>query len=144
MHAKILVIDDRQLRIGSANVNNRSMRLDTECDVLVDAAAEPAAAATVTMLRNELIGEHLGVAGDEVGRRVAATGSLIATIEQLRGSGRTLVPYAIPDLSAVEKWLADNEVLDPEGTAEMFEPLSRRGLFRRGRLRRPGRRRASA
>ncbi len=29
--------------------------------------------------------------------------------------------------------LADNEVLDPEGPDEMFEPLTRRGLFRRPR-----------
>ena len=28
-HAKITIIDDTQLRIGSANINNRSLRLDT-------------------------------------------------------------------------------------------------------------------
>ena len=33
VHAKILIVDDRVLRIGSSNMNNRSMRLDTECDV---------------------------------------------------------------------------------------------------------------
>jgi hypothetical protein len=44
-----------------------------------------------------------------------------------------LVPYEVPDLDSVSQWLADNEVLDPEGPAEMFEPLASRGLFR-GRL----------
>lgn len=63
------------------------------------------------------------------------TGSLIETIERLRGPGRSLRPYEVPDLDGVEKWLADNEVLDPEGPGEMFEAVTHRGLFR-GRLRR--------
>ena len=57
---------------------------------------------------------------------------LIAGIEELRQKpGRTLRPYRTPDLNAVQEWLADNEVLDPEGPEEMFEPISERGLFRR-------------
>ncbi|GAA3271071.1 hypothetical protein GCM10020258_45620 [Sphingomonas yabuuchiae] len=48
------------------------------------------------------------------------------------GRGRSLRPYEVPDLSSVEEWLADNEVLDPEGPDEMFEAFSqRKGLFRR-------------
>ena len=62
---------------------------------------------------------------------IAETGSLIETIERLRGKGKTVQPYEVPDLTAVEEWLADNEVLDPEGPEEMFEALSKRGLFRR-------------
>ncbi|RYI92611.1 MAG: phospholipase, partial [Acetobacteraceae bacterium] len=61
-------------------------------------------------------------------------------IESLAGPGRSLRPYETPDLTAVEAWLADNEVLDPEGPGEMFESLAKRGLFRRfglRRLRRP-------
>jgi hypothetical protein len=58
-------------------------------------------------------------------------GSLIETIEALRGDGRSLRPYVIPSLQHVEKWLADNEVFDPEGPEEMFEPFSNRGLLRR-------------
>jgi phosphatidylserine/phosphatidylglycerophosphate/cardiolipin synthase-like enzyme len=119
------------LRIGSANVNNRSMRLDTECDVSVRADQRPEMAERIRALRDALIAEHLGVAPDTVANAVARTGSLIATIEALITNGRSLVRYEIPDLSGVEQWLADNEVLDPEGPGEMFEPLSERGLFRR-------------
>jgi hypothetical protein len=46
------------------------------------------------------------------------------------------VPYEVDDLSAVEKWLADNEVLDPEGPGEMFEAFEKRGLLRRLRRKR--------
>ena len=41
VHSKVCFIDDRLLRVGSANLNNRSMGLDTECDLAVE-AEEPA------------------------------------------------------------------------------------------------------
>ncbi|MEH3047119.1 phospholipase D-like domain-containing protein [Sphingomonas adhaesiva] len=130
-HAKVLVVDDVAIRVGSSNFNNRSLRLDIECDVTI--MQEPA---TITRLRDDLIAEHLGVEVETVAAGVAADG-LIATIERLRGHGRTLVPYEHKDLSEVEAWLADNEVLDPEGPAEMFESFAARpGLLRRLRRRR--------
>lgn len=33
VHSKVMAVDDRLLRIGSANLNDRSMGLDTECDL---------------------------------------------------------------------------------------------------------------
>ncbi len=129
-HAKVLVIDEEVIRIGSSNFNNRSLRLDTECDVTI-ADGAPAIAA----IRDDLIAEHLDVEPRLVTDGIAAEG-LIATIERLRGDGRSLIPYEVDDLSSVEKWLADNEVLDPEGPAEMFEAFEKRGLLRRLRRRR--------
>ena len=132
VHAKILIVDHCTVRVGSSNMNNRSMRLDTECDVVVD-AAQPANAGVgdeIAALRNGLIAEHLGVAVETIAENIVKTGSIIATIEALRGHGKTLRPYRTPDLEAVEAWLADNEVLDPEGPGEMFESPARRGLFR--------------
>nr|WP_240959655.1 phospholipase D-like domain-containing protein [Novosphingobium olei] len=41
VHAKLMIIDDEVLRVGSANMNNRSLGLDSECDVSLD-AADPA------------------------------------------------------------------------------------------------------
>lgn len=136
-HAKITIIDDVQLRVGSANINNRSLRLDTECDVVVDAARHPdrGLEATIAGIRHDLLAEHLDVAVERVAQLVEQTGSLIETIERLRGPGRSLRPYEVPDLAGIETWLADHEVLDPEGPGEMFEATTKRGLFR-GRLRR--------
>ena len=37
VHSKVMIVDDRFLRIGSANLNNRSMGTDTECDLAVEA-----------------------------------------------------------------------------------------------------------
>ena len=125
VHAKILIIDDDVIRIGSSNFNNRSLRLDTECDVTMREDGD-----AIPHIRSSLIAEHLGLPVDTVAERLA-TGSMIDTIESLRGRGKTLVPYEVPDLSTVEAWLADNEVLDPEGADEMFETMSTRpGLLR--------------
>lgn len=133
VHAKILIADDRVLRLGSSNMNNRSMRLDSECDLAVVARTE-AERGCVRTIRDGLVAEHLGVER-EVATAAIAEHGLIGAIEGLRGEGKTLRPFETPDLSAVETWLADNEVLDPEGPEEMFEALSKRGLFRRRRLR---------
>lgn len=135
VHAKVLIVDDHWLRVGSSNFNNRSMRLDTECDVVV-AADQPCADsihATIGGLRNDLLAEHLDVDAKTVIATLQQTGSLIDTIDKLRKPGRTLVPYTIPELGDTEAWLADNEILDPEGPDQIFEPLSRRGLFRKWR-----------
>ncbi|WP_435168959.1 phospholipase D-like domain-containing protein [Falsirhodobacter sp. 1013] len=138
VHAKTMIVDDRLLRIGSSNFNNRSMRLDSECDVALDAAQDPTGAMTTEIrdLRLGLMAEHLGCTPADVTREIDAGGSLLAAVHALRGPGRSLVPYQIPDLNGLEEWLADNEILDPDGPDEIFESLTRRGLFR-GRLRRP-------
>ena len=41
VHAKVMIVDDRCARVGSANLSNRSMGLDTECDLVLDADLDP-------------------------------------------------------------------------------------------------------
>jgi phosphatidylserine/phosphatidylglycerophosphate/cardiolipin synthase-like enzyme len=131
VHAKITIVDERQIRVGSANLNNRSMRLDTECDLLLEAdEARGDVSKSIADIRHDLIAEHLRVPVERVESVLRETGSLIETIERLRSPGDGLRPFEIGDVNEVEAWLADNEVLDPEGPEEMFEPLSKRGLFR--------------
>lgn len=128
VHAKVTVIDDQLLRVGSSNFNNRSLRLDTECDVTIDATRHVNAdeRRTIAGIRDSLLAEHLDVTCEDVQATLTRTNSLIATIEELRGEGRSLRPYEVPDLGAVTEWLADNKILDPEGPDEMFEALSQR------------------
>jgi phosphatidylserine/phosphatidylglycerophosphate/cardiolipin synthase-like enzyme len=136
VHAKVTVVDDRVLRVGSSNFNNRSLRLDTECDVVIDAGrhANAGERKTIAGIRDSLLAEHLDSDCETIEATIAETGSIIATIERLRGDGRSLRPYEVPDLDTVQIWLADNKILDPEGPGEMFEALSeRRPLL--GRLR---------
>jgi len=125
VHAKVTVVDDAVLRVGSSNFNNRSLRLDTECDVVVE-AREEGDRRIVAGIRNALLAEHLGSDCARIEASLAETGSIIRTIETLRGDGRSLRPYEVEDLDGVRAWLADNKILDPEGPGETFEELSGR------------------
>jgi phosphatidylserine/phosphatidylglycerophosphate/cardiolipin synthase-like enzyme len=137
VHSKIGIVDGELLRVGSANLNNRSMGLDSECDLLIDGGrpANAGASNPIAAILNDLVGEHLGVAADGVKSRLEATGSLIQAIEELRGHGRTLVPLHIEEPNALEAEIAESEALDPERPGEYFEPIARGGRFR-GLLRR--------
>ncbi|MGO4167826.1 phospholipase D-like domain-containing protein [Novosphingobium sp. YAF33] len=128
VHAKVTVVDDEVLRVGSSNFNNRSLRLDTECDVVIDAGREANAAerGTIAGIRNALLAEHLDTDCQTIEDLLEQTGSIISLIEKLRGDGRSLRPYEVPDLDSVREWLADHKVLDPEGPGEMFEAISKR------------------
>ena len=134
VHAKIMIVDDKILRIGSSNMNNRSLGLDSECDLVLDtlsrnATAQPA----ITALRTRLMAEHLGVSPDEVFETFESTGSLIDTITRLSRPGKTLNLLKFEDPSDIETFIADNEILDPEHPDAFFEALDKRGLWRKWR-----------
>ena len=141
VHAKLMIVDDEVLRIGSANMNNRSMGLDTECDTFIDAArpGNAHAAAPITRLRHALLAEHCGLEPSQVSGLLEQHGSMAAMIEALNMPGKRLAPFTLRPLTDAEKAVADNALLDPERPGELFEPIGgKRGLFRRGGiLRRP-------
>jgi phosphatidylserine/phosphatidylglycerophosphate/cardiolipin synthase-like enzyme len=140
VHAKLAIIDDLILRVGSANMNNRSMGLDSECDVFID-ASRPANAhvgPAIERIRHKLLAEHCGLEPDQVGSMIERAGSVAAMIDAAPTDGKRLIRFELRPLSEAEKALADSTLLDPERPAELFEPISKRGLFRRGGfLRRP-------
>src|SRR5262249_46720501 len=90
VHAKVLVADDRLLRIGSSNLSNRSMGVDSECDLAVVAEDAPTRQA-IDRFRDRLVAEHLGRRPEEVATAVAARG-LIGAIEQFGTGERELRP----------------------------------------------------
>ena len=130
VHAKTAVVDDRMIRVGSANMNNRSMGLDSECDVTIDTAlpANVGVEPVIRRLRESLIAEHLDVDPAEVARQFDEAGSLIATIEALRGDGRSLERLDLTKPGPFDEFIADNELLDPTSPDDMFESLTERGL----------------
>ena len=117
VHAKVLVIDDALAKVGSANFSNRSMGLDTECDLAVE-ARDAASTAFVSLVRNRLLGEHLDLTAAEVAERLAATGSLCHLIDhQVATAAYGLVP--VPDVLEpgdvpVDLTVFDGAVVDPE------------------------------
>ena len=140
VHAKIMIVDDKILRIGSANMNNRSLGLDSECDVFIDSRrpGNEHAQPQIARLRYSLLAEHCGIEEDEVPNLIARHGSMAAMIEALgRERSRTLRRFDLPELNEVQEKLADSQLLDPEKPDELFEPFSKGGLFpKRSRLRR--------
>lgn len=90
VHAKILVIDDEHLRIGSANLSNRSMGMDTECDLVAVAGGDGKQRAGIQRVRDRLVAEHLGVDTDRVSEAVERHGSLRAAVDELAVGDHTL------------------------------------------------------
>ncbi|MEH2532502.1 phospholipase D1/2 [Bradyrhizobium sp. AZCC 1588] len=70
VHSKVMIIDDRILRVGSANLNNRSMGADTECDLAFEATSD-AHCEYIAWLRRSLIGHFCGVDEREIERHEA-------------------------------------------------------------------------
>lgn len=130
VHAKVMVVDDRLLRIGSANLNNRSMGLDTECDLALEAHPDaPRDAATrraIAHTRDDLIAEHLGTTAAMVAGEIRRRGSLIDAIEALRRpDGRTLEPLFEPEPEGLAAAVAEARVFDPERPVDAVDIVRR-------------------
>ena len=114
LHSKLMIVDDRLARVGSANLSNRSMGLDTECDVAIEGTGIDATSSAITALRDRLLAEHLGVTPDDVARAHAREQSLIKAIESLRRGERTLkdLDGTVPE--SVDELVPDSALIDPE------------------------------
>lgn len=132
VHAKVAIVDDRFLRVGSSNLNNRSMGLDTECDVVIDTALpeNTHAQAAIAAIRNRLIAEHLGIAEQQFADTFARTGSLVDAIEEHRGNGKTLDLLDLIKPGPLDTFIADNELLDPDHPDGFLEPISKRSIWK--------------
>jgi phospholipase D1/2 len=145
VHSKLLVVDDRLVRIGSANLANRSMGLDTECDVAFESGGRKDVEERIARFRNALLTEHLDVSVERLTAAVTETGSLIAAIDRLRGSEkRTLEPLDGTVSELLDKMIPDSAVIDPESpiapdvvVKDLVPPEQRRftsGAWLRGAL----------
>jgi uncharacterized membrane protein YdjX (TVP38/TMEM64 family) len=137
VHAKVLIVDEALARVGSANLSNRSMGLDSECDLVLDAELDGRLAAPIAGLRARLLAEHLGATPAAVATAIADRGSLIGAIDALAGGPRTLVPLPVPattpDLPSgvsVDLTFLDGLVCDPERPApdHLFDTVLPDGL----------------
>ena len=127
IHSKLVIVDDVFLRIGSSNLNNRSIGLDSECDLAIEATTDEMKS-TIVQLRDRLLAEHLEVDPDLFSRTHAdEDGSLIRAVERLNAGTRGLRAFNAMDDDGPDVPAPGTGLLDP---LEPFEPLS---LFRRRR-----------
>jgi phosphatidylserine/phosphatidylglycerophosphate/cardiolipin synthase-like enzyme len=110
VHSKVLIIDDQLLRVGSSNLTNRSMRLDTECDLTIEATSA-AHRRGITTLRNRLLAEHLGLSTGAVAAFLANDPSLVRLVDSRRMESRSL--RNVPSEAEDSEPLVDDEFIDP-------------------------------
>ncbi|OBK13187.1 phospholipase D-like domain-containing protein [Mycobacterium sp. 1245852.3] len=118
VHSKVLVVDDRLLRIGSSNFNNRSMGFDSECDVAIEARPDDPRhdelRREISSFRDELVAEHLGVSVRKLTEAIGEHQSVFKAIEALRGEGKTLRPFTERTVANEAGPLAENDLMDPD------------------------------
>jgi uncharacterized membrane protein YdjX (TVP38/TMEM64 family) len=110
LHSKVMIVDDEWLRIGSSNLSNRSMGVDTECDVTVEARGQARAKAKIREFRDRLLAEHLGAEREAVAR--AAKKRMAGAIDKLASPDRKLCTLEAPELP--EAALSAASIGDPE------------------------------
>jgi phosphatidylserine/phosphatidylglycerophosphate/cardiolipin synthase-like enzyme len=111
IHSKVMIVDDRFLTVGSANLTNRSMGVDSELHLSWEASADDASAALVASIRDlrvSLLAEHSGYDRDAV----EAFGSLPGLVGRLDAvADRSRLRRHGPPRPAQQAAL---EVLDPQ------------------------------
>jgi phosphatidylserine/phosphatidylglycerophosphate/cardiolipin synthase-like enzyme len=120
IHAKLMIADSCFLKIGSSNLNNRSLGTDVECDAVIAARSE-AHRTRIAAVQARLLAEHMQRPAGEVAVRLEETGSLFATIDSL-DEGRRLRPHALRSMQGPSSPILLTPLLDPE------QPISLRYL----------------
>jgi phosphatidylserine/phosphatidylglycerophosphate/cardiolipin synthase-like enzyme len=111
VHAKVIIVDDRLLRIGSSNLNNRSIGLDTECDVAIE-ARNPQERSAIARIRDGLLAEHLDCPAGEVEAAIATAG-LAAAVDRLNHRPRGLRPFNVGRSDGPMRFLPGTRFIDP-------------------------------
>jgi phosphatidylserine/phosphatidylglycerophosphate/cardiolipin synthase-like enzyme/uncharacterized membrane protein YdjX (TVP38/TMEM64 family) len=115
VHSKVCIVDNMFARVGSANLSNRSLGLDTECDLAIESGGNSQVEAAIACFRNRLLGEHLGVSPAQVEEAITAHGSMLAAVDTLQESRRGFEVVEVQDLLEADNLVPESAVFDPEG-----------------------------
>jgi phosphatidylserine/phosphatidylglycerophosphate/cardiolipin synthase-like enzyme len=129
VHAKLTIIDDRLLRIGSANINNRSMGFDTECDMSFEASGRRGTGnrREIERLRTRLLAHWLGCDEPTVDEAMRLAGGVGAGLERLRNAGYArLRPIELKALGPFGEMVAAYHLGDPMNPADSWRPFGRK------------------
>ncbi|GJE26885.1 Cardiolipin synthase B [Methylobacterium organophilum] len=129
MHSKVAIFDDRILRVGSTNLNNRSLGYDTECDLALEI---PEGAARITQVLHGLLAHHAGLEREVFSAAVAARGSLRQVLDDRLAAAPGRLCRVVPSRRGplarfVEGW----HLGDPVGAADAWRPWRRPQALRR-------------
>lgn len=125
IHSKVMIADDAALRIGSSNLCSRSMALDTECDLALEARGDARVATAIAAFRDRLLAEHLHVEPARVREEVEKAGCVNGAIAAFATQERTLRQFdEQPEWSDAVMSVAS--VADPEEPIALETLLSER------------------
>jgi phosphatidylserine/phosphatidylglycerophosphate/cardiolipin synthase-like enzyme len=125
VHAKVAIIDDDFVRVGSGNNNNRSTGFDTECDLTIEVDDESNRAA-VRALRSRMVSHWFGRPAADLDEALAREGLLGAAMEALREPDPSRVQPIEPKwLGPLASFIAAFHLGDPVGPADSFRPRLR-------------------
>jgi phosphatidylserine/phosphatidylglycerophosphate/cardiolipin synthase-like enzyme len=118
VHSKVGVFDDRIVRVGSANLNNRSEGFDTECELAIEAETNTDRRA-VAEFRDQLLSHYLAVDPRRFAYARIAGGGVVAAIDALNVDGR-LAPVAMGPPTRWEEFVSVRSLGDPASVAESW------------------------
>jgi len=121
VHSKFMVVDDRHLTIGSANISNRSMSLDSECMITLTARTGQERQG-IAALRNRLLSEHSGLDLGVVESLLQTDPFAILTTAGSRPRLLAELPAASLRTSIGSKLL--HWIMDPDRSPRRGQPLS--------------------
>jgi phosphatidylserine/phosphatidylglycerophosphate/cardiolipin synthase-like enzyme len=135
VHAKLTIIDDELLRIGSANLNNRSTGFDTECDLVIEAsggADDDATRAAIAKYRAQLMAHWLHTPVETFEAELAKGQGLGAAIKALDDPNhRLLRPLEPKPIGPLASLIARFHLGDPNGVADSWRPWRREAAMER-------------
>ncbi|NKE69793.1 VTT domain-containing protein [Candidatus Manganitrophus noduliformans] len=126
VHSKVLVIDDRILSIGSANTSNRSLGLDTECNLNIEADGNQRRR-EIAMVCYTLLGEHLEQPAEAMESLIQRKRGWVAALDAVSGqSGRLHKLNGEFPETWIDQVLPEGICFDPESPLnpeDLFEKL---------------------
>ena len=129
VHSKVSIIDDRLLRAGSTNLNNRSAGFDTEIDVALEAGDE-ATSTAIGRFRSRLLAHYIGCSTEDFEAAHRDRGSLAGAIEALDTTApRRLRPLEPERLGPLAKLIAAFHLGDPADSEDSFRPWKRKAVI---------------
>ncbi len=124
VHAKLMIVDETLAIVGSANLNNRSLGFDTECDLALEAEGDTERAA-IAGFADALVAHWLGRDRREIATGRARGRSLTAIIDELNRDGR-LLPIEPAPLGPFGAFVARFHLGDPASVADSWARRGRR------------------
>lgn len=110
VHSKFMAVDDRLFTMGSANLNNRSMSVDQELNICLEAKDNVEIKKFINDSVSEVLAEHLNIPRERFSLAWSGKGSLVKAIDCHKGKGaktlRLLPLKPIPFYEAIFLFIA--------------------------------------